>query len=291
MTPVLRTRAARPSDVAAIAAFTTGTFDWGDYVPESIAGWIDDQSGYVLVATDGDDSPVAIGRATLLTPQEAWLHAARVHPDWRGRGIASQMAVELTDWARDRGGLVARLMIEENNTASIRNINKTAFRKTAVIHRGFRTLGQPAPHLNGNGGSRRRSPLTAREGNRADAELVAAAWSTSEAGRALRGLIAESWSFYRLRRSDVDRAAREARLWEVGSAWAITSEDDGRFNVLMLDTSPTDAPDVIRALVDLATDREASEFSAWAADCPWLVEALMAAGCDTEPSGIYAQAL
>ncbi len=291
MTPILRTRTARPSDVATIAAFTTGTFDWGDYVPESIAGWIDDQSGYVLVATDGHDVPVAIGRAALLTPHEAWLHAARVHTDWRGHGIASQMAVDLTDWARDQGALVARLLIEENNTASIRNINKTAFRKTTVVHRGFRTLNQPAPRLNGNGGARRRSPLTAREGNRADAELIAAAWSASEAGRALRGLIAESWSFYRMRGSDVERAAREARLWEIGSAWAITSEDDGWFNVLMLDTSPSDAPDVVRALVDLANDRGASEFSAWAADCAWLVEALRTAGCETEPSGIYAQSL
>ncbi|MCZ7534126.1 MAG: GNAT family N-acetyltransferase [Acidimicrobiia bacterium] len=284
-------RTARPDDVGPIAAFTTGTFDWGDYVPESIAGWIDDQSGYVLVATDGNDVPVAVGRAELLTPREAWLHAARVHPDWRGRGIASQMAVDLTDWARDHGALVARLLIEEDNTPSIRNINKTAFRKTSVVHRGFRTLNQPGPDLNGNGGARRRSPLTAREGNRADAEIIAAVWSASEAGRALRGLIAQSWSFYRLRTTDVEGAAREGRLWEIGSAWAITSEDEGRFNVVMLDASPSDAPDVVRALVDLANDRGASEFSAWVADCSWLVDALKASACEIEPSGIYAQAL
>lgn len=288
---MLQTRIARPSDVGAIAAFTTGTFDWGDYVPESIAGWIDDHSGHVIVGIDGDDVPVAVGRAELLTPQEAWLHAARVHPDWRGRGIAGQMAVDLTNWARDRGALVARLLIEENNTSSIRNINKTAFRKTTVVHRGFRTLNQPVPHLSGNGGARRRSPLTAQKGNRADAELIAAVWSASEAGRALRGLIAQSWSFHRLRESDVEAAAREGRLWEIGSAWAIISEEDGWFNVQMLDTSPSDASDVVRALVDLANDRGASEFSVWAGDCAWLVDALEAAGCETEPSGIYAQAL
>lgn len=284
-------RRARPGDVDAIAAFTTGTFDWGDYVPESIAGWIDDQSGYVLVGTDGDDVPVAVGRAELLTPQEAWLLAARVHPDWRGRGIASQMAVDLTDWARDRGALIARLLIEEANTSSIRNINKTAFRRTTVTHRGFRMLNEPGPRLDGNGGVRRRSPLTVREGNRVDAELIAAVWSTSEAGRSLRGLVAQSWSFHRLRTTDVERAAREARLWEIGSAWAITSEDDGRFEVRMLDASPSDATDVVRALVDLANDQGASEFSAWVADCAWLVDALEVAGCKTEPSSIYAQSL
>ena len=284
-------RKARPGDVDAIATFTTGTFEWGDYVPESIAGWIDDQSSYVLVGTDDDDVPVAVGRAELLTPQEVWMGAARVHPDWRGRGIASRMAVKLADWARDHGALVARLLIEESNTSSIRNINKTAFRKTTVVHRGFRSLSEPAPSLKGNGGARRRSPLTAREGNRVDAELITAAWSAGEAGRSLRGLVARSWSFHRLRTTDVEHAAREARLWEIGSAWAITSEHDGQFDVLMLDASPSDAADVVRALVDLANDRGASEFSSWVADCTWLVDALEAAGCETEPSGIYAQAL
>lgn len=284
-------RKARPDDADVIASFTTRTFAWGDYVPESIAGWIEDPSGYVVVGTDGNDVPVAMGRAELLTPKEAWLLGARVHPDWRGRGIASLLAKELTDWARQQGALVARLLIEESNTSSIHNIQKTAFRKTTIAHRGVRELNRPSPHRTGNGGTRRRSPLTVHQGTWVDAEMITAAWSTSEAGRSLRGLVGQSWSFHRLRTIDVDRAAREGRLWEIGSAWAITAEDGGRFEVQMIDASPSDAADVVRALVDLANDSGASEFSAWTADCTWLIDALETAGCEIEPNGIYAMAL
>lgn len=284
-------RKARPDDADAIASFTTRTFAWGDYIPEAIADWIEDQSGQVVVGTDGNDVPVAMGRVELLTPKEAWLLGARVHPDWRGRGIATLLAKELTDWARQQGALVARLLIEESNTSSIHNIQKTKFRKTTIAHRGVRELNTPSPHRTGNGGTRRRSPLTVRQGTWVDAEIIAAAWSTSEAGRSLRGLFGQSWSFHRLRTIDVERAAREGRLWEIGSAWAITAEHEGRFEVQMLDASPSDAVDVVRALVDHAHDSGASEFSAWVADCSWLTDALATAGCDTEPSGIYSMAL
>lgn len=284
-------RTARPSDVDAIAAFTTGTFEWGDYVSESIVGWMDDPSGVVMVATDDSDTPIAVGRCYLLTPREAWLHAARVDPAHRGKGIAGEMAVLLTDWARERGALVARLLIEESNTSSIRHIGKTAFRRTIGVHRGSRSLSDAEPHLNGNGGMRRRSPLVAREGTRVDAEMVAASWTSGDAGRALRGLVARSWSFHRLRTQDVAAAATVGMLWEIGASWAITREVDGAFEVLMLDASPSDADDVVRALVDTANDRGAETFSAWVADQVWLVRALSASGCEVEPSGIYEMAL
>ncbi len=280
-------RPASHSDLDAIAAFTTGTFEWGDYVSESIVAWMADPSGIVMVATDDTDSAIAVGRCFLLTPQEAWLHAARVDPAHRGKGIAGDMAVVLTDWASNQGALVARLLIEESNTSSIRHIEKTAFRKPTTVHRGSRSLGGSEPHLNGNGGTRRRSPLLAREGTSVDAQMVTASWTSGEAGRALRGLIAKSWSFHRLRTQDVEAAASSGMLWEVGGSWAISREIDGAFAILMVDASPSDADDIVRALVDTAVDRGAETFSAWGADHPWLVAALKAAGCQVEPSGIY----
>ena len=284
-------RAARHTDLDAIAAFTKGTFEWGDYVAESITDWMGDPSGVVMVATDDTDTAIAVGRCVLLTPREAWLHAARVDPGHRGRGIAGDMAVVLTDWARDQGALVARLLIDESNTSSIRHIEKTTFRRTTTVHRGSRSLGGSEPRLNGNGGSRRRSPLVAREGTRVDAQMVTASWTSGEAGRALRGLIGRSWSFYRLRTKDVEAAALQGMLWEVGGSWAISRETDGMFEVLMVDASPSDADDIVRALVDLAVDREAETFRVWVADQPWLVTALTTAGCQVEPSRIYEMAL
>jgi GNAT superfamily N-acetyltransferase len=284
-------RAATVADINAITAFTTATFTWGDYVPDFIEDWIDDSQSAVMVATDETESVVAVGRCALLTPREAWLHAARVKKDRRGEGIAGQMAVVLTDWARNQGAQVARLLIEDTNTSSISHITKTNFRRVTTVHRGERHLTEPARPLNGDGGHRRRSPLAAREGTATDAEMVVASWASGEAGRDLRGLIVKDWSFHRLRTSDVEDAAREGMLWEIGGSWAIAREWDGVFEVLMVDGSATDGDDIIRALVDLAADRGAERFVAWVADRPWLVDALTASGCTVSANGIYAQPL
>lgn len=284
-------RQATYADIDAITAFTTGTFEWGDYVPDALAGWIDDPNGIVLVETDDSDKPIAVGRCFLLTPTEAWLHAARVHPDRKGEGIAGRLAVAFTDWARDRGALIARLLVEEINTSSIRHVGKTAFRLTTLVHRGVRDIDEQSPAPQRNGGRRRPSSLKARPGRRQDAPMVLGSWSTGEAGRELRGLVAESWSFHTLRVGDIERAAADHNLWEVGGSHAITREYESTFEVLMLDTAPDEALDAIKALIDLADDRGATRFSAWVADCDWLVSALEAAGCVTEPSGIYEQPL
>jgi GNAT superfamily N-acetyltransferase len=286
-------RPARHGDIEPIAAFTTGTFEWGDYVPQVIGTWIGDPSGGVFVAVNDNDAPIAVGRCTLLTPTEAWMGAARVHPDHRGQGIAGEMAVVLTDWARDQGALVARLMIEEQNESSIRHIAKTAFRKTTTVNRCFRTLGADSPAPSTNGGSRRRSDLVVRSVKASDAEMVAATWSASEPGRAMRGLVADDWAFHRLRTVDVAKAATETRLWDIGGSWAITQEyeDSGEFDILLVDTNEEDAPDVARALLDLAVSHSAEEYKAWVADLSWLIAAFEHTGCDTEPSGIWAASL
>ena len=90
---------------------------------------------------------------------------------------------------------------------------------------------------------------------------------------------------------DLEAAAADQKLWEVGGSHAIIREHEGIFEVLMLDTTPDEALDSIKALIDLADDRGAQRFSAWVADCDWLVTALEDSGCTTEPSGIYAQPL
>jgi GNAT superfamily N-acetyltransferase len=284
-------RRATHHDIDAITSFTTGTFEWGDYVPDSIAGWIDDPNGVVLVDTDDADEPIAVGRCALLTPTEAWLHAARVRPDRRGEGIAGRLAIAFTDWAREHGALTARLLVEETNTASIRHIGKTGFRRTTLVHRGFREVDDANPAPQRNGGRRRPSSLKAQPGRKQDAPMIVGSWSTGEPGRALRGLVGVSWSFHTLRIADVESAAIDHQLWEVGGSHAITREVDGAFEVLLLDTTRDEAVDAIKALIDLADGRGATRFSAWVADCDWLVAALEATGCTTEPSGIYAHPL
>jgi GNAT superfamily N-acetyltransferase len=284
-------RKAQPGDVDTIVAFTTGTFAWGDYVPSMIAEWIADDEGIVMVAVDDDDRPIAMARSVFLTDHEVWSHAARVHPDHRGKGIAGVLADALTDWARDHGGHVTRLLIEDDNLASIRHISKQGFGRAASVVRATRGVGAGSPNPEGNGGRRHPSPLQPRPGKRQDVGLVRSSWSTSEAGRTMRELIGTGWRFHRLRDEDVLEAARTQNLWEIGNSWAITGSIEPTFDVQMLDTTPDEAYDVIRALIDTANNRGAEDLTMWLADTVWLVQAARRAGCEVTGHGIWVKPL
>jgi RimJ/RimL family protein N-acetyltransferase len=283
----MRIREARSSDVEAIIGYTTGTFSWGDYVPAMISGWIEDGEGTVLVAVDKHDVSIAMARSVFLSDTEVWSHAARVHPDHRGQGIAGELAEELMARAKDHGGQVVRLLIEDDNVASIQHIKKIGFRKSASATRATRSVGAAAPNPEGNGGRGRPSRLRSRLAKTRDAPLVMASWSTSDTGRALRQLVGTGWQFHRLRLSDITDAAKESHLWEVGSSWAITGATEPTFEVRMLDTRSDEAYDVIRALVDTANNQGAETFTGWLADVDWLAQAARRAGCEVTSHGIW----
>jgi GNAT superfamily N-acetyltransferase len=284
-------RRGRIDDVDAIVAFTTDTFAWGDYVPEMVADWLTSDDGVVMVAVDGSDRPVAMARAVFLTEREVWSHAARVHPDHRGHGIAGELADALMDWATEHGGYVVRLLIDDDNLASIQHIVKKGFTRSVSVVRATRGIGSGSPRPHGNGGRRHPSPLQPRPGKRQDLALVRASWSTSEVGRVLRGLVGEQWRFHRLTDADIERAARTGNLWEIGSSWAITGSVEPTFDVQLLDTTPDEAYDVLRALIDSANNRGAEDLTMWLADTEWLVQACRRTGCDVTGHGVWEHAL
>ncbi|MCB1247200.1 MAG: GNAT family N-acetyltransferase [Acidimicrobiia bacterium] len=286
----IKSRPATPADVPAIVAFTTGTFVWGDYVPDEIANWIETPESVVMVATDGADLPIAMGRCRMLSPTEGWLHAARVHPDHRGKGIAGEMAVILTDWAREQGALVTRLMIEDTNESSRRHIAKTGFRRTTTVHRASADL-QDRPTPTGNGRVTTPTSLRARPGRRSEAGFVVSSWLSGDTGRAIRGLVGDGWAFHRLTETVIRDTAHGSMLWDIGGATALTREVGGQFDVDLLDTTESEAADVIRTLMDLAIDHGSDRFGMWLADLPWLIDAANRNECDTFSNGIYAMTM
>ena len=102
-------REARQEDVAAIAPWTQDTFEWGDYVADRLPSWIDDPALHVLVCESNDGTPLAVCRAQMLTPIEAWLDGARVHPEHRREGLGRMLNHAGVAWARDQGARVVRL--------------------------------------------------------------------------------------------------------------------------------------------------------------------------------------
>jgi len=283
-------RPATTADIEAIVAFTTGTFEWGDYVPDAIAEWTDDPGGMAMVAVIAGE-PVGVAHTILLTPTEAWAHGVRIHPDHRGKGIAGALAESLMQWAHDAGARVVRLLIEDDNTSSIRQVDKVGFRRTVHLMRASRPVGEATANPQGNGVRRGPSNLVAKPGKVQDATMAMTSWASSEIGRATRGLVGIEWRFHKVTVDDVTHAARSGHLWEIGSGWAMTSAMTPLFQVAMVDTRSEDAYETFRALTDVANNRGAEGLVVWIPALDWLTQAARRAGCDVSPLSIWEYAL
>ncbi len=291
MSDDLIVRPALPSDRDAIIAFTRDTFTWGDYISEVIDDWMARDDTIVMVAVlDGE--PIATGTARMLSETEAWFHGARVHPDYRGRGIAADVSEALRTWARERGATVGRLLIDEGNTASIRHVEKTGRRRIATMIRAVKAVGDASPSPDGNGGRRVPSRLRARPAGSAEAQAAFASWSVGELGRASRGLFGIGWSFRRLTIVDLEAAARGGAFWEIGAGWALASPGpESRLDVGWFETREEDVDDLLRSLVDLAIGSGSESIVLWMPEVHWAVQGARRLGFDTSREYIYASAL
>lgn len=284
-------RPALPSDREAIVAFTRDTFEWGDYIADVFDEWLARDDTQVMVAVV-DDVPIATGSARMLSPTEAWFHGARVHPDYRGRGIAADVSKDLRAWARDQGAVVGRLLIEEGNTPSIRHVEKTGRRRVATMVRCSKPVGDASPSPSGNGGRRVPSKLRARPASSTEAQAAFASWSVGELGRASRGLFGIGWAFRRLTIEDLAAAARGSAFWEIGAGWALASPtQEARLEVGWIETRSEDADDLLRSLIDLAIGSGSESIILWVPEIEWTVRAARRLGFETARMHIYASAL
>lgn len=284
----MRIRGARASDRDALAAFAVDTFDWGDYVLDSLDGWLDDATGALYVAVDGDDRAVAVARGVLLSPHEAWFQGARVHPDHRRHGLASALGDVLIDWARQRGAQVARLAVEEWNTAARAQVEASGMRRVALFARAVRELGAGEPRPDGNGGRRARADNQLVPAPAAEAESAFVSWSSSELSRAVRGLFAVHWTWRRLTVEDLRAAAAGGALWTARSGWVMAAVAEETVEVAWCDTAAESAEDMARSLVDLAEDRSSASVAAMIPAAPWLEEAFATCGYELNRIRVYA---
>lgn len=278
-------RAATPDDKPAVAAFTSNTFSWGDYVSDAFDDWVGDDG---LVVAELDGRVVALVRGVLLSPREAWLQGARVHPDYRRRGIGGRLNQHLRDWARERGAVVARLLIEADNKAAQAQVEASGMRRVAEFVRAHRAVGDASPLPAGNGGRRVGALEKLRRAHSSEAEPAFMAWGTSELARAGRGLFGVGWRFRRLQVEDLAMAGTHGALWTARSGWVMGAVRDELFEIAWLVTGPDDAEDLMRAVVDVAIDEGADRVQAMVPATDWMVRAARRANYATEIELVYA---
>ena len=123
-------RFAEPKDKDFVIEFTKHTWEHGDYIEDVWDTWINDTVGKLFVA-EVDKKPVGIMHVAFLTPEYAWLEGARVHPDYRGRGIATELNKACMKWAKENGAKKIGLITAETNYPAHKASEKVGMKKVA----------------------------------------------------------------------------------------------------------------------------------------------------------------
>lgn len=272
VTPSVRT--ARPEDVESIVNWTTDTFSWGDYVPDRIYGWLEDESSEILIAVDGpSDIPLAMCHVAMLSPSEAWLEGARVHPDHRRKGLGTLLNDAGVDWARQRGGRVMRLSMEASNMAARNQVRMLGYRE--VSRWLFAEFQVDPTH-------RASERYRLRPAPRGDAEAAWLFWVGSDLARESRELFAVGWQWRMARPEDVTHASGE--LFQSSAGWVLVEQpEEDWLRTNWIASTPEDILGLIDGLLDLAAERGVSEVDIKLPDLPWTSEAIVRSGSESGP--------
>jgi GNAT superfamily N-acetyltransferase len=105
---------------------------WGghDYIPRVWDEWIRDRKNRMFVV-EADGVPVGMNRIRFLQDGTAWFEGARVHPAFRGKGLATMLGENSMKVAKERGIRVFRLTSGSRNRAAHRQIARIKFRELA----------------------------------------------------------------------------------------------------------------------------------------------------------------
>lgn len=271
-------RLARQDDVAAIATWTADTFEWGDYVPDRLPMWIDDDASEVMVCVDETDQPIALAHVSMLSPTEGWLEGARVHPDHRRLGLGKKLNGAGVKWAADRGARVVRLSTETNNEAARRQVETLGYR---AVSKWIHCVYEVSPT------HRAPDQLKLRPAPGSDSEAAWLSWMAGDLARRGRELIALGW---RWRRAQVEDVLAAGELFQSPAGWvSVTRPAPDRISAVWLSTTPEDLLRLIDGLLDLAAEQGAGELSLKLPELGWTSEAVARTGGKTMGVVVYAK--
>lgn len=127
-----RVRLARSADKGQLMSFIKDVWEGHDYIPRIWDEWLKDETGKMFVV-EADGVPVGMSRVKFLEDGSAWLEGARVHPSFRGRGLALRMGEDSMRVAMDRGVKVFRLTSWSRNKAAHGAIARMNFKESSRI--------------------------------------------------------------------------------------------------------------------------------------------------------------
>lgn len=119
-------REARRSDKEPLMSFIRDVWHGHDYIPRVWDEWIEEESAKMFVV-EVDGRPVGMNRIRFLPDGNGWLEGVRIHPDYRGKGLASMLGEYSMLEGRKRGIKTFRLTSSSWNWAAHRQVARMGF--------------------------------------------------------------------------------------------------------------------------------------------------------------------
>ena len=197
--PSVRIRPARESDTGDMLALIAQMWEGHDYIPQVWSEWLADREGILAVA-ESDGKAIGIGKLSRLTTKEWWLEGLRVHPDYQGMKIGSQIFEYLLGEWKKRGVGAIRLATSSERVQVHHLCGRLGFRCVETF------LVMAAPPID-----------RGESGFELIAEAdTAAAFALSEKATSVRyasGLVNTGWRWSRLTEERMREFIQRGRAW------------------------------------------------------------------------------
>ncbi len=261
----IRVRPARLSDKEPLMSFIRGVWGGHDYIPRVWGEWFRDKANPMYVV-EVDGVPVGMNRMTMLEDGSAWLEGVRVHPDHRGKGLATMLGENSLRVARKRGAMAFKLASGSRNKRAHRQIARLGFTEVTRF-----SVYEPVKGALARDGARRVGPEDLDE-----AERLMRRTKEFEIGH---GVYWNNWRAALMTPGVTRRLVEEGAVWRLGGAVAVTKPGgEGRDweQIGFLGGEPTDAVRLARCL--FGRRKGASERWAYVPQGSPLIHALRTSG-------------
>jgi GNAT superfamily N-acetyltransferase len=204
-----RVRPARKADKGPLMSFVKDNWGGHDYIPRVWDEWLKSRAGRVFVA-EVNGVPLGMCRVKFQEDRTAWLEAARVHPEYRGLGLATMLGESLIRAARGRGSKVFRLCSRATNHAAHRQIARMNFREKSRV-----SIYEPKE------GARFKAQRGVRRAGVQDLIKVAELIMKSREFRLGSGVYWDTYEAFSLTPPVIENLVRSGAIWTAGRSVAI----------------------------------------------------------------------
>ncbi len=231
-------REARPADKGPLMEFIKRVWGGHDYIPYVWDDWMGARDAKMFVVL-ADGRQVGMNRVRFMEDGSAWFEGARVHPDFRGLGLATALGERSMEVSKERGAKVFRLTSGSWNKLAHHQIARMGFNEASRI-----SVYAPSK------GMRFRSVKGVRRLRVPSIEEATAIIGGSREFRLGSGVMWDTFAAIGLTRDTVAREIRRGDVYRKGEALAILKgggeRDEAWRQVCFLTGEGEDAVDLVR---------------------------------------------